>query len=82
MTEPVHYHEGKFPPADLDWQKLIPAQEPGKRQGDQWPAEHDEQILAVFEVIKKLIEEDEKPQKKISYIKERQTKYGKKSRKN
>ena len=24
MTEPVHYHEGKFPPADLDWQKLIP----------------------------------------------------------
>ena len=24
MTEPVHYHEGRFPPADLDWQKLIP----------------------------------------------------------
>ena len=24
MTEPVHYHEGKFPPANLDWQKLIP----------------------------------------------------------
>jgi Fic family protein len=21
---PVHYHEGKFPPANLDWQKLIP----------------------------------------------------------
>ena len=24
MTKPVHYHEGKFPPTDLDWKKLIP----------------------------------------------------------
>ena len=24
MIDPVHYHEGLFPPADLDWQKLIP----------------------------------------------------------
>jgi hypothetical protein len=45
-------------------------------------AEHDEQILAVFEVIKKLIEEDEKPKKKIGYVKERQAKYGNRSKKN
>jgi len=24
MTTPVHYHLGKFPPADLDWAQLIP----------------------------------------------------------
>ncbi len=42
---------------------------------------YDEQFRIVFEAITQLIEEDEKPQKKISYIKERQTKYGKKSRK-
>jgi len=24
MTGPVHYHEGKFPPSNLDWQRLIP----------------------------------------------------------
>jgi hypothetical protein len=31
---------------------------------------HDQQILAIFEVIKLLLEEDEKPGKKIGYIKE------------
>ncbi len=45
-------------------------------------AGHDEQILAVFEVIKKLIEDDEKPKKKTGYIKERQAKYGQSRRKN
>jgi len=24
MSQPVHYHYGKFPPKDLDWNKLIP----------------------------------------------------------
>jgi len=24
MTSPVHYHEGKFPPSNLDWHRLIP----------------------------------------------------------
>jgi hypothetical protein len=43
---------------------------------------HDEKIMVIFEVINKLIEEDEKPPKKIGYIKEHQAKYGKKSRKN
>jgi phage regulator Rha-like protein len=43
--------------------------------------DHDEQILRIFEAIKKLIKEDEKP-KRIGYIKERRAKYGKKGRKN
>jgi phage regulator Rha-like protein len=44
--------------------------------------DHDEQILRIFEAIKKLIKEDEKPKKKIGYIKERRAKYGNKSRQN
>jgi Fic family protein len=24
MTSPVHYHEGKFPPESLDWERLVP----------------------------------------------------------
>ncbi len=36
----------------------------------------------VFEAITQLIEEDEKPKKKIGYLKERQAKYGKSRRKN
>ena len=34
------------------------------------------------EAIKQLIEEDEKPKKKIGYLKESQAKYGKSRRKN
>ncbi len=43
---------------------------------------YDKQFRIVFEAITQLIEEDEKPKKKIGYIKEGQTKYGKRSRKN
>jgi phage regulator Rha-like protein len=43
--------------------------------------DHDEQILRIFEAIKKLIKEDEKPER-IGYIKERRAKYGNKSRQN
>jgi hypothetical protein len=43
---------------------------------------YDEQFRIVFEAITKLWEEDEKPKKKIGYLKERQAKYGKKGRKN
>ena len=38
---------------------------------------YDEQFRIVFEAITQLIEEDEKPKKKIGYIKEGQAKYGK-----
>ena len=44
--------------------------------------DHDEKILVIFEAIKKLIREDEKPKKKIGYIKERQARYGKGNRRN
>jgi hypothetical protein len=39
---------------------------------------YDEQFQIVFEAIKQLIEEDEKPKKKIGYVKEKQVTYGKK----
>ena len=42
---------------------------------------YDKQFRIVFEAITQLIEEDEKPKKKIGYIKEHQVWYGKKSRK-
>jgi hypothetical protein len=43
---------------------------------------YDGQFRIVFEAITQLIAEDEKPKKKIGYIKERQAKYGKSRRKN
>jgi len=43
---------------------------------------YDEQFAIVFEAIQQLLEEDEKPKKKIGYIKERQARYGNRSRKN
>jgi phage regulator Rha-like protein len=44
--------------------------------------DHDEKILVIFEAIKKLIQDDEKPKKKIGYLKESQAKYGNRNRKN
>jgi hypothetical protein len=44
--------------------------------------QYDEQFRIVFEAITQLIEEDDKPKKKIGYIKERQVKYGKRKGKN
>jgi len=43
--------------------------------------DHDEKVMVIFEAISQLIEEDEKPKKKIGYIKEDQVKYGKRSQK-
>ena len=43
---------------------------------------YDGQFRIVFEAITQLIADDEKPKKKIGYIKERQVKYGKSRRKN
>ena len=48
---------------------------------EQIEKKYDEQFQIVFEAITQLWEEDEKPNKKIGYIKERQTKYAKKRRK-
>ena len=43
---------------------------------------YDEQFRIVFEAITQLLEVDQKPKKKIGYLKERQAKYGKTGRKN
>jgi hypothetical protein len=43
---------------------------------------YDEQFQIVFEAIKQLLAEDNKPKKKIGYIKERQAKYGRRREKN
>jgi hypothetical protein len=43
---------------------------------------YDEQFPTVFEAIRALIAEDEKPKKKIGYVKEKQTPYYKKKTKN
>ena len=43
---------------------------------------YDEQFRIVFEAITQLLEVDEKPKKKIGYIKEGQAEYGKGRRKN
>lgn len=42
---------------------------------------YDEQFAIVFEAIKQLLEEDEKPKRKIGYVKERKVSYGKKTTK-
>jgi len=53
-----------------------------KRKIDAMEKKYDEQFRIVFEAITQLIEEDEEAKKKIGYIKEGQTKYGKRNRKN
>jgi hypothetical protein len=42
---------------------------------------YDEQFAIVFEAIKQLLEEDEKPKRKIGYVKERKASYGKRKTK-
>jgi hypothetical protein len=53
-----------------------------KRKIEAMEEKYDKQFQIVFEAIKALIEEDDKPKKKIGYIKENQAKYGNRSRKN
>ena len=53
-----------------------------KRKIEAMEEKYDEKFQIVFEAITQLWEEDEKPIKKIGYIKEGQTKYGKRGGKN
>ena len=62
--------------------KMIISHDDLKRKIEAMEEKYDEQFRIVFEAITQLIEEDEKPKKKIGYIKERRAKYGKKCRKN
>jgi Ni/Fe-hydrogenase subunit HybB-like protein len=52
-----------------------------KRKIKAMEIKYDEQFRIVFEAITQLLEVDEKPEKKIGYIKEHQAKYGKGRRK-
>jgi len=62
--------------------KMLVTHKDLKRKIEAMEIKYDEQFQIVFEAITQLIKEDEKPKKKIGYIKERRAKYGKKSRKN
>ncbi|MBT8371727.1 MAG: ORF6N domain-containing protein [Desulfobacterales bacterium] len=62
--------------------KMIVTHEDLKNKIEGMEKKYDKQFRIVFEAITKLIAEDEKPKKKIGYIKERKSEYGKKSRKN
>jgi flagellar capping protein FliD len=61
--------------------RMLATHEDLKRKIDAIEKKYDEQFAIVFKVIKKLIEEDEKPKKKIGYLKESQARYGKGRRK-
>ena len=62
--------------------KIIVSHDDLKRKIEAMEEKYDEQFRIVFEAITQLLEVDQKPKKKIGYLKERQAKYGKKSRKN
>ena len=62
--------------------KMLVTHKDLKRKIEAMEKKYDEQFRIVFEAITQLIEEDEKPKKKIGYIKDRQAKYGKGRREN
>ena len=61
--------------------KILVTHKDLKRKIEAMEKKYDEQFRIVFEAITQLIEEDEKPKKKIGYLKESQAKYGKGRRK-
>ena len=58
--------------------KIIVSHDDLKRKIEEMEKRYDEQFRIVFEAITQLLEVDEKPKKKIGYLKERQAKYWKK----
>lgn len=67
--------------ASTQLRKMIATHEDLKHKIEAIEKKYDEQFAIVFEAIKILIEEDEKPKKKIGYIKEHHACYGKSSNK-
>ena len=53
-----------------------------KKKLEEMEKKYDENFQIVFEALKQLIEEDKKPKRKIGYVKEKQTDFGKKKTKN
>jgi hypothetical protein len=68
--------------AFVHMRKMIISHEGLKGKIEAIEKKFDEQFQIVFEAIKQLIAEDEKPKKKIGYVKQRQTPYRKKKIKN
>ena len=62
--------------------KMLATHKDLKRKIESMEEKYDEQFAIVFEAIQQLLNEDETPKKKIGYIKERQTQYGNRRRKN
>jgi len=62
--------------------KMIASHEDLKHKIEDMEKKYDKQFRIVFETITQLIDEDQKPKKKIGYIKEGQAKYGKRGHKN
>ena len=61
---------------------MIASHEELKQKIEAMEQKYDEQFRIVFEALTQLIEEGEKPEKRIGYIKERKAKYGASKRKN
>jgi hypothetical protein len=53
-----------------------------KKKLEEMEKKYDENFQIVFEALKQLIEEDQKPKRKIGYVKEKQAGFGKKRTKN
>lgn len=64
------------------FRKMLVTQNDLKRKIEAMEIKYDEQFSIVFNAITQLLEEDEKSNKKIGYIKERQAKFGSGNRKN
>ena len=62
--------------------EMLTADKDLARKVEQIEKKYDEQFRIVFEAITQLLEVDQKPKKKIGYLKERQAKCGKKNRNN
>ena len=62
--------------------QMLSTHEDLKRKIESMEKKYDQQFQIVFEAIKQLLSEEDKPKKKIGYtVKEKQKKYGKKSQK-
>ena len=62
--------------------QMLGAHKEFKRKLEEMEKKYDENFRIVFEALKQLIEEDEKPKKKIGYVKEKRARFNKKNTKN
>ena len=64
--------------AFVQLRKMVSSHKDLKKKLAAMEKKYDAQFAIVFEAIKQLLEEDEKPKRKIGYVKERKTPYKKK----